>query len=93
MTGWAPAGIALGISVSGLHDDSVPPSSGPLPTANAEVPAWTALVTKARQGARRYLEQAVIVRAADAGRLRIRIADDAGIDVRGLPLGGADTAR
>ena len=77
MTGWAPAGIALGISVSGLHDDSVPPSSGPPPTENAEVPAWTALVTKARQGARRYLEQAVRGEGADgvvvsAATLRVR---------------------
>jgi uncharacterized protein YbjQ (UPF0145 family) len=77
MTGWAPAGIALGISVSGLHDDSVPPSSGPPPTENAEVPAWTALVTKARQGARRYLEQAVRDAGADgvvvsAATLRVR---------------------
>jgi len=77
MTGWAPAGIALGISVSGLHDDSVPPSSGPLPTENAEVAAWTALVAKARQGARRYLEQAVRGVGADgvvvsAATLRVR---------------------
>jgi uncharacterized protein YbjQ (UPF0145 family) len=77
MTGWAPAGIALGISVSGLHDDSVTTGSGPLRTGSAEVPAYTALVTKARQGARRYLEQAVRGVGADgvvvsAATLRVR---------------------
>ena len=71
MTGWVPAGIALGISVSGLHDDSVTTSSGPLRTGNAEVPAYTALVTKARQDARRYLGQAVRGVGADGvGRVR-----------------------
>ena len=53
MTGWVPAGIALGISVSGLHDDSVTTGSGPLRTGSAEVPAYTALITKPRQDARR----------------------------------------
>jgi uncharacterized protein YbjQ (UPF0145 family) len=78
MTGWVPAGIALGISVSGLHDDSVTTSSGPLRTGNAEVPAYTALVTKARQDARRHLGQAVRGVGADgvvvsATALRVRI--------------------
>ena len=56
----------------------MPASSGPLPTENAEVPAWTALVTKARQDARRYLEQAVRNVGADgvvvsAATLRVRV--------------------
>ena len=55
----------------------MPPSSGPLPTENAEVPACSALVAKARQGARRYLEQAVSGVGADgvvvsAATLRVR---------------------
>jgi uncharacterized protein YbjQ (UPF0145 family) len=78
MTGWVPAGIALGISVSGLHDDSVTTSSGPLRTGNAEVPAYTALVTKARRDARRHLGEAVRGVGADgvvvsATALRVRI--------------------
>jgi uncharacterized protein YbjQ (UPF0145 family) len=78
MTGWVPAGIALGISVSGLHDDSVTVSPGPLRTGNAEIEAYTALVTKARQDARRYLGQAVRGVGADgvvvsATTLRVRI--------------------
>jgi uncharacterized protein YbjQ (UPF0145 family) len=77
MTGWAPVGLALGISVSGLHDDSVPPSSGPLPTENAELAAYTALVAKARQGARHHLEQEVRGVGADgvvvsAATVRVR---------------------
>ena len=37
MAGWVPAGIALGISVAGLHDTLVTTSSGPWGTGNAEV--------------------------------------------------------
>ena len=78
MTGWVPAGIALGIAVSGLHDDSVTTSPGPPRTGNAEIPAYTALVTKARQDARRHLGQAVRGVGADgvvvsATTLRVRI--------------------
>ena len=39
MACWMLAGIALGISVAGLHDDMVTTSSGPWGTGNAEVPA------------------------------------------------------
>lgn len=59
MTGWVPAGIALGISVSGLHDDLLTTSSGPWGTKNAEVPAYTDLMARARQEARIRLQQAV----------------------------------
>jgi uncharacterized protein YbjQ (UPF0145 family) len=59
MAGWVPAGIALGISVAGLHDELVTTSSGPWRTGNAEVPAYTALMIRVRQDARRRLEQAV----------------------------------
>jgi uncharacterized protein YbjQ (UPF0145 family) len=65
MTGWVPAGIALGISVSGLHDDLLTTSSGPWGTTNAEVPAYTDLMTRARQEARIRLQQAVGELGAD----------------------------
>jgi uncharacterized protein YbjQ (UPF0145 family) len=59
MTGWVPAGIALGISVSALHDDLLTTSSGPWGTRNEEVPAYTDLIAQARQEARIRLQQAV----------------------------------
>jgi len=65
MAGWVPAGIALGIAVTGLHDDLATTSSGPWRTGNAEVPAYTALLMKVRQEARRRLEQAVRSAGAD----------------------------
>ncbi|HEY1665411.1 MAG TPA: heavy metal-binding domain-containing protein [Trebonia sp.] len=65
MAGWVPAGIALGISVAGLHDELVTTSSGPWGTGNAEVPSYTALLTLVRQDARRRLKQAVRGTGAD----------------------------
>jgi hypothetical protein len=65
MAGWMPAGIALGISVAGLHDDMVTTSSGPWGTGNAEVPAYAGLMTRVRQDARDRLEQAVRGLGAD----------------------------
>lgn len=59
MAGWVPAGIALGISVAGLHDNLVTTSSGPWGTGNAEVLAYTDLMSHARQDARSRLEQTV----------------------------------
>jgi uncharacterized protein YbjQ (UPF0145 family) len=77
MAGWVPAGIALGISVAGLHDDVVTTSSGPWGTGNAEVPAYTGLMTWVRQDARDRLEQSVRGLGADgvvvsAMTLRVR---------------------
>jgi len=57
MDGWVPAGIVLGISAGGLHDTLVTTSSGPSGTGNAEVPAYTDLMTCVRQDARSQLEQ------------------------------------
>jgi uncharacterized protein YbjQ (UPF0145 family) len=65
MAGWMPAGIALGISVAGLHDDLVTTSSGPWGTGNAEMLAYTGLVTRVRQDARDRLEQSVRGLGAD----------------------------
>src|SRR5215469_1182483 len=78
--GWVPAGIALGISVAGLHDMMVTTSSGPWSTANAEVPAYTGLVTWARQEARGRLEQSVRALGADGvvvSALTRRVRSDA----------------
>src|SRR5215469_4527727 len=57
--GWVPAGIAVGMSVAGLHDDLVTTSSGPWGTGNAEVPTYTDLMAYVRQDARRQLKQTV----------------------------------
>jgi len=65
MAGWVPAGIALGISVAGLHDDLLTTRSGPWGTQNAEVPAYTELMVQARQDARSRLEEAVAGLGAD----------------------------
>jgi uncharacterized protein YbjQ (UPF0145 family) len=59
LRGWVPAGIALGISVAGLHDNLVRTSSGPWGTGNAEVPSYTDLMVYVRQDARSRLEQTV----------------------------------
>lgn len=65
MDGWVPAGIAMGISVAGLHDPLARTGSGPWGTGNAEVPAYTDLLLCARQDARSRLEQAVREFGAD----------------------------
>jgi uncharacterized protein YbjQ (UPF0145 family) len=77
MVGWVPAGIVLGISVAGLHDDLLTTSSGPWDTRNAEVPTYTDLMVYARQDARSRLEQSVRGLGADgvvvsAMTLRVR---------------------
>jgi uncharacterized protein YbjQ (UPF0145 family) len=63
--GWVPAGIALGISVAGLHDTMLTTSSGPWGTGNAEVPAYTDLMVYARQEARSRLQQTIRGLGAD----------------------------
>lgn len=65
MSGWVPAGIALGISVAGLHDELVTTSSGSWGTGNAEVPTYTGLVSAARAAARDRLELSVRGLGAD----------------------------
>jgi uncharacterized protein YbjQ (UPF0145 family) len=77
MAGWVPAGIALGISVAGLHDDLLTTGSGPGGIQNAEVPAYTKLMTQARQDARSRLAEAVAGLGTDglvvsATTLRVR---------------------
>jgi uncharacterized protein YbjQ (UPF0145 family) len=77
--GWVPAGIALGISVAGLHDELATPSSGPWGTENAEVPAYTGLVDATRSAARDRLEQSVRGLGADGvvvSALTLRVSSD-----------------
>jgi len=62
MTGWVPAGLALGISIGSRHDDRTTTRQTRLWSGNAEVAGWTALVNQARHDARRQLE-------SDVGRL------------------------
>ena len=80
MAGWVPAGIALGISVAGLHDDMLTTSSGSWGTGNAEVPAYTDLMIQVRQDARSRLEQAVRGQGADGvvvSAMTLRVRSDA----------------
>jgi uncharacterized protein YbjQ (UPF0145 family) len=80
MAGWVPAGIALGISVAGLHDDLLTTSSGPWGNQNSEVPAYTELMAQARQDARNRLEEAVAGLGADGAvvsGMTLRVRSDA----------------
>jgi uncharacterized protein YbjQ (UPF0145 family) len=89
MDGWVPAGIALGISVAGLHDTLVTTSSGPWGTGNAEVPTYTDLMVYVRQDARSRLEQTVRALGADGvvvSAMTLHVRTD---DCRAHP-GGAD---
>jgi uncharacterized protein YbjQ (UPF0145 family) len=79
MGGWVPAGIALGIAVAGLHDELATTSSGPWGTGNAEVPAYTGLVSAARSGARGRLERSARSLGADGvvvSALTLRVSSD-----------------
>ncbi len=79
MAGWVPAGIALGIAVAGLHDELVTTGSGPWGTGNAEVPAYTGLISAARSGARDRLAQSARALGADGvvvSGLAVRVSSD-----------------
>jgi uncharacterized protein YbjQ (UPF0145 family) len=79
LAGWVPVGIALGIAVAGLHDELVTTSSGPWGTGNAEVPAYSGLVSAARSGARDRLEQSVRGLGADGvvvSAVTLRVSSD-----------------
>ena len=56
MTGWVPAGLALGISIGSRHDDRATARQTRQWSGNAEVTGWTELVNGARHDARRALE-------------------------------------
>jgi uncharacterized protein YbjQ (UPF0145 family) len=56
MTGWVPAGLALGISIGSWHDDRITGRQVRWGAGNAEVAGWTELVNDSRHEARRQLE-------------------------------------
>ena len=62
MTGWVPAGLALGVSIGSRHDDRTTARQARWVTGNTEVAGWTELVNESRRDARRQLE-------CDVGRL------------------------
>ncbi len=59
MTGWVPAGIALGISIGLRHDDRTTTRQRSWRSGNAEVAGWTELVGQSRRDARGQLERDV----------------------------------
>jgi uncharacterized protein YbjQ (UPF0145 family) len=56
MTGWVPAGLALGISIGSRHDDLATARQARWRSGNVEVAGWTELVNESRHDARRRLE-------------------------------------
>ena len=59
MKGWAPAGLALGISIGSRHDDWLTVGQTRWGAGNAEVVGYTELVNDARHDARLQLERDV----------------------------------
>jgi uncharacterized protein YbjQ (UPF0145 family) len=59
MKGWAPAGLALGISIGSRHDDWMTIGQTRWGSGNAEVVGWTELVNEARHDSRQQLERDV----------------------------------
>jgi uncharacterized protein YbjQ (UPF0145 family) len=59
MTGWVPAGLALGISIGSRHDDWTTARQTRWRSGNVEVAGWTDLVDQSRHDARRRLEEDV----------------------------------
>ena len=75
MTGWIPAGLVLGISISARHDDWRTVGQTRWGAGNAEVTGWTELVNDARHDARTQL-------TADVKRLGARGVVIAEMDMR-----------
>jgi uncharacterized protein YbjQ (UPF0145 family) len=59
MAGWVPVGLVQGISIGSRHDDRNTNRQARWGSGNAEVAAWTDLVSQARHDARRQLESDV----------------------------------
>jgi uncharacterized protein YbjQ (UPF0145 family) len=59
MTGWVPAGLALGVWIGSRHDDRTTARQARWGSGNAEITGWTELVSQARHEARRQLESDV----------------------------------
>jgi uncharacterized protein YbjQ (UPF0145 family) len=80
MTGWVPAGLALGISIGSRHDDRKTARQTRWGSGNVEVAGWTELVSQSRHDARRQLEsdvkrlgaEGVVIAAMD---MRVRERD------------------
>ncbi len=60
MKGWAPAGLALGISIGSRHDDWLTIGQTRWGSGNTEVTGFTELVNDARHDARMQLERDVV---------------------------------
>ena len=56
MTGWVPAGLALGITIGSRHDDRATARQARWTAGNAEVAGGTELVNESLHQARRQLE-------------------------------------
>jgi uncharacterized protein YbjQ (UPF0145 family) len=65
MAGWAPAGLALGISIGARHDDWLTINQTRWGSGNAEVGGYTDLVNQARHDARGQLDRDVTRMGAD----------------------------
>jgi len=65
MTGWVPAGLALGVSIGCRHDDRPTTRQARWGSGNAEVTGWSELVNQSRHDARRQLESEVKRLGAD----------------------------
>jgi uncharacterized protein YbjQ (UPF0145 family) len=59
MTGWVPAGLALGIAIGSRHDDQATTRQARWGSGNAEIDGWTELVSESRRDARLQLERDV----------------------------------
>jgi len=59
MTGWVPAGLAVGISIGSRHDDRPTARQTRQWSGNVEVAGWTELVSQSRHDARHRLEDDV----------------------------------
>lgn len=80
MTGWVPAGLALGLSIGSRHDDRATGRQTRRWSGNVEVAGWTELVNRSRHDARQALEDDVRQLGAEgvviAGmQLRVRQRD------------------
>ena len=59
VAGWVPAGLALGVWIGSRHDDRTTTRQARWGSGNAEIAAWTELVSQSRHDARRQLESDV----------------------------------
>ena len=80
MTGWVPAGLALGISIVSRHDDRTTARQARWGSGNTEIAGWTELVNDSRHDARRRLESEVERLGAEGvviAAMRLRVSQRA----------------